>query len=115
MFNSVSSLFSQRPSSALIKHSDNNYCSLPNYANSQDWDYASWDTWATTKSPNGDVKIFIGAPASQTAANAGMFVDAATLGKIATETRSSFKSFGGVMLWSASPRMSILRSLLIEI
>jgi len=59
------------------------------------------DNWAKTTSPNKDVKIFIGAPASSTAAGSG-YVDAATLGNIATQMRSQYSSFGGIMLWDTS-------------
>ena len=41
------------------------------------------------------------APADSTAAGQG-YVDASTLGSIATQMRKSFPSFGGVMLWDAS-------------
>ncbi|TFK70302.1 glycoside hydrolase [Pluteus cervinus] len=59
------------------------------------------DTWAKTQSPNRDVKVFIGAPASSSAAGSG-YVDAATLGSIVSQTRSQYSSFGGVMFWDAS-------------
>lgn len=85
---------------------DNNYCSLPNYNNAQDWDYASWDNWAKTQSINKDVKIYIGAPAATSAANAGMYVDVNTLGSIAVATRNQYSSFGGIMLWDASQAYS---------
>lgn len=59
------------------------------------------DNWARTQSPNRNVKVYIGAPASSTAAGSG-FVDINTLSNIARTTRSQFSSFGGVMLWDAS-------------
>lgn len=59
------------------------------------------DTWAKTVSPNKNVKIYIGAPASSTAAGSG-YVDASTLSSIVQQTRSQYSSFGGVMLWDAS-------------
>ncbi|KAJ7887194.1 glycoside hydrolase superfamily [Mycena leptocephala] len=67
-----------------------------------DWNFDTWDNWAKTVSPNRNVKIFIGAPASPTAANAGEYVDATTLGSIALATRAEYSSFGGIMLWDAS-------------
>ncbi|KIY68844.1 glycoside hydrolase family 18 protein [Cylindrobasidium torrendii FP15055 ss-10] len=79
----------------------NNYCGLQNYANENAWNFAQWDDWAKNTSPNKDVKIFIGAPASSTAAGSG-YVDAATLSTIAVETREKYTSFGGVMFWDAS-------------
>ncbi|EJF62645.1 glycoside hydrolase [Dichomitus squalens LYAD-421 SS1] len=79
----------------------NNYCSLPNFNNANDWDFGLWDTWAKTVSPNPNVKIYIGAPGSSSAAGSG-YVDATTLANIALSTRSQYSSFGGVMLWDAS-------------
>ncbi|KAI0819279.1 glycoside hydrolase superfamily [Trametes gibbosa] len=79
----------------------NNWCGLQNYNNVWAWDYSSWDTWAKTVSVNPNVKVYIGAPASSSAAGAG-YVDASTLANIALETRSQYSSFGGVMLWDAS-------------
>ncbi|KAG5729488.1 Chitinase 1 [Termitomyces sp. T112] len=78
----------------------NNWCGLQNYGNNNAWNYDTWDRWAKN-SANKNVKIYIGAPASPTAAGSG-YVDAATLGRIAKETRSKYSSFGGVMLWDAS-------------
>ncbi|CAE6492243.1 unnamed protein product [Rhizoctonia solani] len=79
----------------------NNPCGLQTYGNAANWNYGNWDYWARNISPNKNVKIYIGAPAAQRAAGSG-YVDAATLQKIALETRSNFPSFGGVMFWDAS-------------
>lgn len=79
----------------------NNWCGLQNYDNANAWNFATWDNWAKTTSPNPNVKVYIGAPASSTAAGSG-YVDAATLATIATETRSQYSSFGGIMFWDAS-------------
>ena len=79
----------------------NNYCGLPNFNDSNSWDFSLWDNWAKTVAVNKDVKVYIGAPASSTAATSG-YVDASTLANIALETRSQYSSFGGVMLWDAS-------------
>ncbi|KAF7969554.1 hypothetical protein HWV62_26963 [Athelia sp. TMB] len=46
----------------------NNYCGVNEFSNSNDWNFGEWDTWAKTVSPNPNVKIYIGAPASSTAA-----------------------------------------------
>lgn len=59
------------------------------------------DNWAKTTSPNKNVKVYIGAPASSTAAGSG-YVDAATLASIVQSTKAQYSSFGGVMLWDAS-------------
>lgn len=70
------------------------------------------DTWAKTVAVNPNVKVYIGAPASSTAAGAG-YVDAATLANIALETRSQYSSFGGVMLWDASQAYGALKTFLL--
>ena len=59
------------------------------------------DNWAQTISPNPNVKIYIGAPASSTAAGTG-YQDINSLTNIIDVTRKSFPSFGGVMMWDAS-------------
>ena len=46
------------------------------------------------------IALIPGAPASPSAAGTG-YVDAATLGSIALQTRAQFSSFGGIMLWWA--------------
>ncbi|KAI7891555.1 class III chitinase [Mucor mucedo] len=79
----------------------NNPCGLQNYNSPSQWNFGTWDIWARTISPNPDVKIYIGAPASASAAGGG-YVPADTLLKIALATRAAFPSFGGVMFWDAS-------------
>lgn len=59
------------------------------------------DNWARTISPNPNVKVYVGAPASSTAAGTG-YEPIGTLSSIAVQMRKSFPSFGGVMLWDAS-------------
>ncbi|KAJ7274559.1 glycoside hydrolase [Mycena haematopus] len=78
----------------------NNYCAVGNYPNANDWDFAEWDNWAKNTSPNKNVKIFVGAPASPGAGSG--FASAATLGQIASATRATYSSFSGIMLWDAS-------------
>jgi chitinase len=65
------------------------------------------DTWAKTVSPNKNVKVYIGAPASSTGATSG-YVDANTLGNIAKQTKAQYSSFGGIMLWDASQAFGLL-------
>ncbi|TFY83732.1 hypothetical protein EWM64_g277 [Hericium alpestre] len=79
----------------------NNPCGLQNFNGASQWDFGLWDNWARTISPNPNVKIYIGAPASSSAAGGG-YQDIDTLSSIATQMRKSFPSFGGVMLWDAS-------------
>ncbi|KIY65964.1 carbohydrate-binding module family 5 protein [Cylindrobasidium torrendii FP15055 ss-10] len=79
----------------------NNACGNHVYGNKNAWNFGTWDNWAKRTSPNKDVKIYVGAPASDTAASYG-YVNASTLSRIATETKSKYSSFGGVMFWDAS-------------
>ncbi|KIK62365.1 glycoside hydrolase family 18 protein [Collybiopsis luxurians FD-317 M1] len=79
----------------------NNFCELSNFGVSGDFDFSTWDNWAKTTSPNRNVKVYLGAPASPTAAGSG-YVDPATLATIIKSTQSQFSSFGGVMLWDIS-------------
>lgn len=65
------------------------------------WRITIRDFWARNTSPNKNVKIYIGAPASSTAAGSG-YQDVGTLTNIAVTMRKSFPSFGGLMLWDAS-------------
>ncbi|KAF9270513.1 glycoside hydrolase family 18 protein [Marasmius fiardii PR-910] len=79
----------------------NNPCGLTHFNEPNGWNFGIWDQWARTVSPNSNVKVYIGAPASSTAAGSG-YVDPTTLKNIAVQMRNSFPSFGGVMLWDAS-------------
>ncbi|KAJ7770791.1 glycoside hydrolase family 18 protein [Mycena maculata] len=78
-----------------------NPCGLTTYPTVSDWDFGIWDQWAATLSPNPNVRVFIGAPASSSAAGSG-YVDIETLSNIAVTMRQNFPSFGGVMLWDES-------------
>ncbi|KAH8834916.1 glycoside hydrolase family 18 protein [Flagelloscypha sp. PMI_526] len=77
----------------------NNYCAVANYPTN--WNFADWHNWATTVSQNKAVKIFVGAPASSTAATSG-YTDASHLSTILKAMKSQYSSFGGAMLWDAS-------------
>lgn len=79
----------------------NNWCGLNNYDNSNAWDFSTWDDWAKNTSPNPNVKVYIGAPASSSAASQG-YVSASTLASVIQQTMGNYSSFGGVMLWDAS-------------
>ncbi|KAF8415330.1 glycoside hydrolase superfamily [Boletus edulis BED1] len=89
------------PFDAVFVQFYNNYCGLNNYGNTNDWNFATWDNWAKTVSPNPNVKVFIGAPAASSAAGSG-YVDASTITTIIQQTRSQYSSFGGVMMWDMS-------------
>ncbi|KAG2188067.1 hypothetical protein INT44_000818 [Umbelopsis vinacea] len=79
----------------------NNPCGLQNYNAPSQWNFGIWDYWARNVSPNKNVKIYIGAPASTGAAGGG-YVSPATLATIAQTTQANFPSFGGLMFWDAS-------------
>ncbi|KAI1797605.1 class III chitinase [Ganoderma leucocontextum] len=79
----------------------NNPCSLQVFNSPSGFNFGIWDIWARTVSPNKNVKVFVGTPASPTAAGSG-YQDPATLANELTLTRNRFPSFGGVMLWDAS-------------
>ncbi|KZW02028.1 glycoside hydrolase [Exidia glandulosa HHB12029] len=79
----------------------NNPCGLNKADDPVNWNFGVWDWWARNTSPNKDVKIYLGAPASSTAAGSG-FLEADALSKVATDMRKKYPSFGGVMVWDAS-------------
>lgn len=81
----------------------NNYCGLTAFGSASspgNFNFATWDNWASTVSANKNVKVMIGAPAAPTAAGSG-YVDSSKLTQIIKYSKQ-FKSFGGVMLWDAS-------------
>ncbi|CAO3675448.1 unnamed protein product [Umbelopsis vinacea] len=79
----------------------NNPCGLQNFNAPSQWNFGIWDYWARNVSPNKNVKVYIGAPASSSAAGGG-YVSAATLTTIAQTMQADFPSFGGLMFWDAS-------------
>lgn len=82
----------------------NNYCGLQSYtpgtAAQNNFNFATWDNWATTVSADRNVKVFLGVPAGPTAAGSG-YEAPGTLDPI-IEYCKQFGSFGGVMMWDAS-------------
>ncbi|KAF9474306.1 chitinase [Pholiota conissans] len=75
----------------------NNFCetSVPS-----EFNMATWDNWARTRSPNRDIKVYLGAPGSAASAGEG-FVSSGTLINVVKESQKKYPSFGGVMLWDA--------------
>ena len=55
--------------------------------------------WARNTSPNQNVKIYIGAPASSSAGN--YYADADTLAEVIDAAKQNYSSYGGVMMWDA--------------
>ncbi|KAG0315321.1 Chitinase 1, partial [Dissophora globulifera] len=78
----------------------NNYCGTQAYG-TFNFNFEQWDTWAKTTAINKDVKIYLGVPASRTAANAG-YVSHERLREILDAVRCRYSSFGGVMMWDVS-------------
>ncbi|CUM63498.1 uncharacterized protein PRCAT00001074001 [Priceomyces carsonii] len=73
----------------------NNYCNLGTNFN--------WDTWldyATNTSPNKNIKLYLGLPASQSAAGSG-YVAASGVQEYVDKIKSD-SHFGGISLWDAS-------------
>lgn len=73
----------------------NNYCALGSNFN---WD--TWQTFASETSPNKDIKLFLGLPGAQSSAGSG-YVTPDTVKKYVDQIKSS-NNFGGIMLWDAS-------------
>ncbi|KAJ2851321.1 Chitinase 2 [Coemansia brasiliensis] len=77
----------------------NNYCGLNAYPS---WfNFEEWDNWVQTKSINKNVKVYIGAPGSPSAASSG-YVDGKMLTSIFNDARSKYSSIGGIMTWDVS-------------
>ncbi|KAF5097377.1 hypothetical protein D0Z00_002414 [Geotrichum galactomycetum] len=81
----------------------NNYCGMQawqsNNANSN-FNYEAWDSLIKS-SPNPNGKIYLGVPASLSAAGSG-YVGIDTVVEAANYLQSKYDSFGGVMMWDAS-------------
>lgn len=84
----------------------NNYCGVNYFTTGSttqaDFNFDSWDTWATTISLNPDVKVFLGIPGGSTAAGTG-YESASTITSIVDFiVEEGYTSFGGIMMWDAS-------------
>lgn len=81
----------------------NNYCGMqtwqPNNANPS-FNYAEWDALVKA-SPNPNTKIFLGVPASESAAGSG-YTSISTVLSAANYLQANYGSFGGIMMWDAS-------------
>ncbi|KAF9544688.1 Chitinase 1 [Mortierella hygrophila] len=86
----------------------NNYCGTQAYG-SFNFNFEQWDNWAKTISVNKNVKVYLGVPASRTAANAG-YVSIERLEEIMDNVRCKYSSFGGVMMWDISQSYGNLES-----
>ncbi|KAF9391684.1 Chitinase 1 [Podila verticillata] len=76
----------------------NNYCGVNSFGTGQ-FNFDTWNTWATTVSLNKDVRILLGIPGGPGAAGTGV-IDATQLNTILGSVKSA-SNFGGVMMWDA--------------
>ncbi|KAK9313657.1 hypothetical protein V1524DRAFT_181230 [Lipomyces starkeyi] len=81
----------------------NNYCGIDQWSGTEstNFNFGSWDSFAKTASYNTNVKVYLGVPASSTAAGTG-YVTIDTLNEAAAQLMSTYSSFGGIMMWDAS-------------
>lgn len=81
----------------------NNYCGMQTWqTNNADprFNYAAWDTLVKA-SPNPKTKIYLGVPASESAAGSG-YTPITTVLQAASYLQANYDSFGGIMMWDAS-------------
>ncbi|OWB78738.1 hypothetical protein B5S32_g2938 [[Candida] boidinii] len=75
----------------------NNYCNTDKQFN--------WDTWAefaTSSSPNKDIKLYLGLPGSSTAAGSGYITSDVVKTALTNVVQSLDSNFGGISIWDAS-------------
>lgn len=78
----------------------NNYCNVDKQFNWNDW-----EKYASTVSPNPNIKLFLGLPGSPTAAGSG-FISDLTLLQNTVNTIKTTKNFAGIAIWDASQAYS---------
>ncbi|KAF9418771.1 Chitinase 1, partial [Podila epigama] len=76
----------------------NNYCGTQAFGTSN-FNFDTWNNWATNVSKNKNVRILLGVPGGPGAAGSGI-VNAAQLTNIIAGVKN-FSNFGGVMMWDA--------------
>ncbi|KAK9720427.1 Chitinase 2 [Basidiobolus ranarum] len=76
----------------------NNFCTPTSPGQ---FNYDVWNHWATTKSHNPDVKLYIGTLGNPKAGSYG-YMTPDELKPLIESTRQKYSSFGGVMTWEAS-------------
>ncbi|KAL2688241.1 glycoside hydrolase superfamily [Phyllosticta citricarpa] len=86
----------------------NNYCGVQSYnlgaSQQNNFNFDTWDKWATQTSPNKNVKVLLGIPASSTAAGSG-YLEPTALAPVISYVKN-FSSMGGVMMWDASQALA---------
>lgn len=81
----------------------NNYCGMQAWQTGNadpQFNYAAWDTLIKS-SKNPSAKIYLGVPASESAAGSG-YTSPATVIEAANYLQENYDTFGGVMAWDAS-------------
>lgn len=85
----------------------NNYCGLPSFqpnaSTQSSFNFHTWDSWAASRKGDTSTSVFLGIPASSTAAGSG-YLPAASLQAVVEYSRK-FRHFGGIMMWDASQAM----------
>jgi chitinase len=61
------------------------------------FNFETWQNWASTSSPNKNVKVYVGVPAASDAAGSG-YISPSALQTIISSVSSS-PNFGGIMMW----------------
>lgn len=74
----------------------NNYCSLEG----SNFNYDTWQNFASSSSPNPDVKLYVGLPGAKSAAGSGYVTIQEIKSKLSSFAGSA--NFGGFMAWDAS-------------
>lgn len=75
----------------------NNYCSVAGGS----FNFNTWADWASSTSPNKNIKVMLTLPGSPTAAGSG-YVPMSTISTIVPQLASQYSSYGGVSIWDAS-------------
>lgn len=81
----------------------NNYCSL-----GSNFNFDTWELYASGTSPNKNVKLYLGLAGSPTAAGSG-YVDAGTVKQYLSKIQGG-ASFGGISIWDASQAFANVNS-----
>lgn len=93
-----------------IQFYNNPSCGLQAYNTSTgttqaNFNFKTWNDWATQKSANPNVKLFLGVPGAVGAASAGSYKTPAGLKPIVAYCKT-FSNFGGVSVWDISQAYS---------
>ncbi|RKP26301.1 glycoside hydrolase superfamily, partial [Syncephalis pseudoplumigaleata] len=78
----------------------NNYCGAQAFG-TQNFNFDVWDEWSRKVAKVSGAKVFLGVPASPSAANIG-YVSPARLEEMVASIQAKYASFGGVMMWDTS-------------